>query len=179
MSNNYHYLSICALGPDQPGIVRAIGGAAMDAGCNILDSHMTALGSEFAVLVLAHGNWNTLTRLEKALDKLSSDLDLKIICKPTEEAAGAGELLPYAVDVVSLDHPGIVYNLADFFSSRKINISDMVTSGYSAAHTGTRMFALHMTIHIPAETQISQLREEFMDCCDELNLDAVIEPHKT
>ena len=34
------------------------------------------------------------------------------------------------------------------------------------------MFALHMTIGISAETNIAQLREAFMDTCDELNLDA-------
>jgi glycine cleavage system transcriptional repressor len=34
------------------------------------------------------------------------------------------------------------------------------------------MFALHMTIGIPADFNIAQLREAFMETCDDLNLDA-------
>jgi glycine cleavage system transcriptional repressor len=41
------------------------------------------------------------------------------------------------------------------------------------------MFSVHMTVDIPASTQISALREEFMELCDQLNLDAVIEPAKS
>jgi glycine cleavage system transcriptional repressor len=77
-----------------------------------------------------------------------------------------------------MDQPGIVHNLASFFSQRQINIQEMVTSSYAAAHTGTPMFAVHMTVDIPASLQISVLRDEFMDFCDQLNLDAVMEPVK-
>ncbi|MES9861483.1 MAG: glycine cleavage system protein R, partial [Candidatus Thiodiazotropha sp. 4PDIVS1] len=57
-------------------------------------------------------------------------------------------------------------------------IEDMTTSSYSAAHTGTPMFSVHLSVGIPSESQIAVLREEFMDYCDALNLDAVIEPIK-
>lgn len=77
-----------------------------------------------------------------------------------------------------MDHPGIVNQLAEFFSERDINIEDMVTNSYSAAHTGTPMFSVHMSVGIPSEIHIAALREEFMDYCDALNLDAVIEPIK-
>ena len=69
-------------------------------------------------------------------------------------------------------------NLAGFFADRNINIEDMATSTYAAAHTGTPMFSVHMTVGIPADMHIGALREEFMDYCDGLNLDAVLEPLK-
>ena len=103
---------------------------------------------------------------------------MTIIAKRTGERAGGKNLLPYAVDVVSMDHPGIVNNLAGFFADRGINIEDMATSTYAAAHTGTPMFSVHMTVGIPADMHIGGLREEFMDYCDGLNLDAVLEPLK-
>jgi glycine cleavage system transcriptional repressor len=40
------------------------------------------------------------------------------------------------------------------------------------------MFSVHLTVDIPADIQIATLREEFMDFCDQLNLDAIIEPLK-
>ena len=40
------------------------------------------------------------------------------------------------------------------------------------------MFSLHVTISVPTNTSIAALRGEFMDLCDQLNLDAVMEPVK-
>ena len=54
----------------------------------------------------------------------------------------------------------------------------MVTRSYSAPHTGTPMFSVNLAIGIPASMHIAMLREEFLDFCDDLNLDAVLEPIK-
>ena len=86
--------------------------------------------------------------------------------------------MPYAVDIVSLDHQGIVYHLANFFASRDIEIADVATRSYAAAHTGSPMFAVQMAINVPSTVHIAQLREEFLEICDRLNLDAILEPVK-
>ncbi|MGD9341100.1 MAG: glycine cleavage system protein R, partial [Chromatiales bacterium] len=70
-------------------------------------------------------------------------------------------------------------NLANFFTSREIDISELTTRSYAAAHTGAPMFAVQMNINIPQDLQISVLREDFMEFCDQMNLDAIIEPIKT
>ena len=41
------------------------------------------------------------------------------------------------------------------------------------------MFSMQMFINIPAGVPISGIREEFMEFCDRLNLDAIMEPVKT
>jgi glycine cleavage system transcriptional repressor len=171
-------LVISALGKDRPGIVDELTQPILDYGCNLMDSRMTVLGGEFAILLLVSGNWNTLARLEKLIPELEQQLGLTIICKRTEEKSPATHLLPYAVEVVAMDHPGIVHHLAGFFSKRNINIEDMVTTTYAAAHTGTPMFSVNMSVGIPSEIHIASLREEFMEFCDSMNLDAVLEPIK-
>lgn len=173
-----NFLVISALGRDRPGIVDELSGTIFEQGCNISDSRMTVLGGEFAILLMVEGNWNTLAKLEDALPTLENRLDLTIIAKRTEGRQPSTDLLPYAVEVVSLDHPGIVHNLASFFSRRNINIEDMITTSYAAAHTGTPMFSVNMSVGIPADLHIATLRDEFMDFCDSLNLDAVLEPIK-
>jgi glycine cleavage system transcriptional repressor len=172
------YLVISALGEDHPGIVNQLSKAILDYGCNIEDSRMTVLGGEFAAMLLVEGKWNTLAKVENALPELGRQLGMLVTSKRTGERAPGTNLLPYAVDVVSMDHPGIVNNLAGFFAEHSINIEDMSTATYAAAHTGTPMFSVHMTVGIPAEIHIATLREEFMDYCDGLNLDAVLEPLK-
>ena len=103
---------------------------------------------------------------------------MTIISRRTHERTADRELLPYGVDVVSLDHPGIVHHLASFFYRRNINIEDMATGCYAAAHTGTPMFSVHIAVGIPSDMHIATLRDEFMEFCDTMNLDAVLEPIK-
>jgi len=86
--------------------------------------------------------------------------------------------LSYRVEVVAIDHPGIVYQIASFFSAREINIRELVTNSYSAPHTGTPMFSLDMIIDVPAPVRIASLREDFLEFCDDLNMDALLEPAK-
>ncbi len=169
---------VTALGEDRPGIVRELARTVCDTGCNIEDSRMTVLGGEFAVLLLISGRWNELAKLESALPNTAKRMGLQVHLKRTESAEEREQLLPYTVEVVSLDHPGIVAELANFFATREINIRDMTTASYAAAHTGTPMFSVQMTIDVPAGVHIATLRDEFMDFCDQINLDAVMEPLK-
>lgn len=139
---------------------------------------MTTLGSEFAMLLLVSGNWATLSKLEKGLSKLGKGHELSVSIRQTNAKPPAGDRMPYAVDIVSLDQQGIVFSLADFFASRNIEIADVATRSYAAAHTGSPMFAVQMAINVPATVHIAQLREDFLEICDRLNLDAILEPVK-
>jgi len=171
-------LVITALGEDKPGIVNKITEAIKEKGCNLEDSRMNVLGGEFAVILMASGNWNTIAKLESQLSALQDNLGMHIFSKRTEPRKAQKNIMPYSADVISIDNPGIVHHLSDFFSKKKINIEELATSMYSGAHTGTPMFSVHMEIGIPSETNIAELREAFMDFCDNLNLDAVLEPIK-
>lgn len=178
MATKKNYLVLSALGRDKPGIVDKLSKAIFDLGCNITDTRMTVLGGEFALLQMIEGQWNQLAKLEDSISELADRLGLTMISRRTEERSLGSGLLPYMVDVVALDHPGIVHHLASFFSQRGINIEDMNTSSYSAAHTGTQMFAVHLTVGIPGNLQLAALRDDFMEFCDSMNLDAVLEPVK-
>ena len=171
-------LVITALGDDQPGLIAKLSHAVNDNDCNIEDSRMSVLGGEFAILMQVSGSWDKLARLESALEKLQDATGLTIVTKRTEGRQGKQDKIPYTVEVVSIDHPGIVYQLAEFFSNRAINVHDMTTSSQAAAHTGTPVFTLDMTVEIPSDTHIATLRDEFIDFCEQLNLDAALEPYK-
>ena len=171
-------LVISALGQDRPGIVNELSKIIFDAGCNILDSHMSVMGGEFTIMLMTEGNWNNLAKLETALDTLGKKLDLIVNTKRTGDRATKDNVLPYAVEVVAVDHPGIVSQLTGFFSQHGINIEELRTDCYAAPHTGTPMFTINMVIAIQANMHISTMREQFMNFCDEFNLDAIMEPIK-
>ncbi len=168
---------LSAIGNDRTGIVQDISKVILGCGGNIEESRMTTLGEEFAVLMLVSGNWHTLSRLERGLDKLG-DSDFTFSIRKTAARRVSEDRMPYAVDVVALDQEGIVFNLANFFTSRDIEIADVATRRYSAAHTGAPMFSVQMAVNIPADINLAQVRDDFADLCDRLNLDAILDPVK-
>ncbi len=150
----------------------------LSCGGNIEESRMTTLGAEFAVLMLVSGNWHTLSRLERGLEKLSEGDNLTFAIRKTGERPMHDDRMPYAVDVISLDQQGIVFGLANFFASRDIEIADVATRSYAAAHTGAPMFAVQMAVNVPANINLATLRDDFAEMCDRMNLDGILDPVK-
>ncbi len=170
---------ISALGEDRPGIVNELSRLIYDSQCNIVDSRMTVLGGEFAVILLVSAPPAAMAALQEALPKLQERLGLTLISRETATRQPRPDLVPYLISAVAIDHPGIVHQLANFFSSRNINIENLGTDSYAAAHTGAPMFAISMQVNVPADMRIAELREHFLEFCDELNIDATMEPaHK-
>jgi glycine cleavage system transcriptional repressor len=171
-------IAISAIGGDRTGLVYDLTRVVVDCGGNVLESRMTALGNEFAMLLLVSGNWHTLAKLEAELQKLGEASGMTISARRTEIKPPRPDVVNYTVDVVCLDQPGVLHSLAGFFASRGVDIGDISTRTYSAAHTGAPMFSVYMVVHVPTRIHIAALREEFMDLCDNLNLDAILEPMK-
>ena len=168
-------LVISALGNDKPGIVNELSKTILDQGGNISDSRMTVLGGEFAMMLLVTGNQECIDKIISKLEETGDKLNLTLIAKETQTQDSNQKRLPYIINVVSMDNPGIVHNISDFLSSRNLNIEEIETKTYPAAHTGTAMFSLDMVISVPASSSVKTLRDEFITFCDDLNLDASLE----
>ncbi|MFQ5469809.1 MAG: glycine cleavage system protein R [Gammaproteobacteria bacterium] len=172
------YLVISALGEDRPGIVNKLSMAIYDSHCNIVDSRMSVLGGEFAIILMVSGNEKDISALEASLPDSQASLGLTIITRKTDQRRSQTNVVPYNAKAIAIDNPGIVYQIANFFSNRNINIENLSTESYAAPHTGTPMFALDLNVNIPSDINISDLREDFFTFCDELNIDAALEPMK-
>ena len=172
------FIAISAIGNDRIGLVHDLSKAVADCGGSISESRMTALGSDFAMLMLISGNWHSIARIETELNKLAEASGVSIQVRRTAERPAREDMIPYSVDVVCLDQAGIVSAASGFFSARGIDIGELSTRGYAAAHTGAQMFSVYMIINVPARIHVGALREEFMDFCDQMNLDAILEPVK-
>jgi glycine cleavage system transcriptional repressor len=173
------YIAISAIGSDRVGLVHELSKVIADCGGNISESRMTALGAEFAVLMLVTGNWHAMARIETDLKRLAEASDVTLQIRRTEERPVHEDQVPYSVDVVCLDQAGIVAALSGFFAARGIDISEMNTRSYPAPHTGAPMFGVYMVVNVPSTIHLGAMREEFMDLCDNLNLDAILEPVKS
>ena len=166
------------IGNNQTGLVEKLTRAIRDSGAGIDDSRMTTLGNEFVIMMLLSGSWDSIVKLEGSLPKLEKELDAKINSKRTDKRATNNKRIPYTVEIVSSDRSGVIHDVSKFLTDNHIDICELYTSTYRSPHTDLTMFSMHMIVNIPADSSISTVRAEFMDFCDQLNLDAVMEPAK-
>lgn len=172
------YLAVSFLGANKPGMVNEIAYCVAKAKCNIIECRVTALGSGVGAHLLISGRWNQIAKAETGLPKLAHSFGVELIVQRTELVRLDETLLPYAIYVVALDEPGTIHKITDFFDQQAINIIELNTHTYQARYTGSQMMSLNMQISIPADIHIADLRDRFMMFCDDLNLDAIMEPEK-
>ena len=153
-------IAVSAMGGNRAGLVEPIVRAIRECGLTIVESRMSIMGDRFAMMVLLSGTWDAVAKIESSLPRLQEDLDIAFITQRAATREPAPNLMPYAVEVIAVDQVGIVHQIAQFFARRDINIEDMYSGNYNAAHTGTPMFSLHLTISIPTDISIAGLRSE-------------------
>lgn len=173
-----NYLVITALGDHDPRLVEHFTRSVKDCGCNISESRVAVLGNRMTMILMLAGPWDAIAKMEDLLPRLEERLAISITSARTQMPRSKQPLMPYAIDVVAVDQPGVVHEITKFIAGNNINIQSLYTNSYHAAHTGTAMMSLHMTISIPTDVSIAALRGDFMDFCDQLNLDAIMEPVK-
>jgi glycine cleavage system transcriptional repressor len=173
-----HQLLIQAVAPVTDSPLLVLSRRIADAGCNLVESRVATVGADVSVLLLAKGGWDAIAKLETALVRIGRGDNLHLLSYRTQARDQQSHLLPYMVEAVAADKPGVLVELIDFFNHRAIRIEQMSSMRYQAMQTGADMFQAQITIGIPADTRIAELRDEFMEMCDGLNLDAIMDPVK-
>jgi glycine cleavage system transcriptional repressor len=173
-----HQLLIQAAAPATDSPLLVLSRRIADAGCNLVESRVATVGADVSVLLLAKGGWDAIAKLETALARIGRGENVHLLSYRTQARDQQSHLLPYMIEVVAADKPGVLVELIDFFNRRSISIEQMSSMRYQAMQTGADMFQAQLTIGIPADTRIAELRDEFMELCDGLNLDAIMDPVK-
>ncbi|CBA15696.1 probable glycine cleavage system transcriptional repressor protein [Xanthomonas albilineans GPE PC73] len=149
-----------------------------DSGCNLVDARLATVGRDVSVTALATGSWDAVAKLEAMLTRLDREEGMKLVWYRTGPKQAQSNLLPYIVEVIAADKPGILFQLADFFDRQGITIENLQSTRYRAMQTGAEMFSAQVTIGVPANMHIAALRDDFLEFCDHLNLDAIMDPMK-
>jgi len=171
-------LAATALGSKHPSFIIELTNAATKCECSIIDSRMTTLGSEIATIMLISGTWNQIAKMETQLKSIEKKHDIKIHYKRSKQPEKVEPYLPYNVQIVTLDTPGIIHKICEFFTELNITITELTTNISPLIQSDAAISQLNMRITIPSNINISDLREQFLELCDELNLDAILEPEK-
>ncbi len=171
-------LAITALGNNPINFMAEILAAVGDCKCNILEIRSTCLAQATAAYLLVQGNWNQIAKLEAALESIERKLAIKVHSLRPEPRNKQGEFIPYSLETLSLDRDNVVESITTFLLARDIAIEEIIASSYQAPYIQNTVFSSKFVILIPPQQHLLSLREEFMDFCDQLNIDAILEPIK-
>lgn len=171
-------LTITALGNNQINFIAEILPAISDCKCNVLEIRSSRLAQSTAAYLLVQGNWNQIAKLENTLDILQRRMEIKIhILRPEQKEKGR-DCLPYSLETISVDKENVIESVTTFLIDREIDIEEIAGSSYQAPYIQTSVFSSKFIILIPPRLNLLSLREEFLDFCDQLNIDAILEPIK-
>lgn len=169
------YAVLTASGCDRVGLVDDLSAALFDRGCNIEESRMALLGGEFAIIVLVSGDDATIESLVGDAGAVGSALGMDVSARRTEPRR-LTEGLPYRVESVSFDTPGIVHAITGLLRRRGVNIDDLETETTGAPFTGAPMFRMRATVVIPPGLPVRDLRADLAEVAAEHDLDIMIRP---
>lgn len=155
-----HYL-LWATGQDRPGIVAGVTKELFRVGCNIEDSSMMRLGSEFGVLLIfstpAHLPPEKVRTIFAPLSRrLGLNLDVKKISSAQAKFRPAAQH-PYSIAVHGSDRPGIVYQVTQLLAQARFNITDLST--HRTSHRKNPGFILIIEGEL-ADTKTSELERK-------------------
>ena len=171
-------LTISALGNQSTHFIAEILAAITSCECNVLELRSSRLTQVMACYLLVDGNWNHIAKLESILECLQKRLEINIHTLRPQTNYTENEGIPYTLETISLDHDNVIENITSFLFDREISIEEINASCYQAPYIQTPIFSTKFILLIPPEVRLLAFREEFLDFCDNLNIDAIVEPIK-
>ncbi len=171
-------LLITAIGDIKNSSISAITRTVQEHQCVIEKSRVTNIGNNWALIAQVNGQWNHITKLELDLPILADRDHLTINCQRCSHLNFEHDMLPYTIEIITQATDNLLHEICSFLDAMEIIILEVFTQSKKRATSNVPMDTIVMKIYIPADTQLSDLREQFMLLCDELNVDALLEPEK-
>ncbi|MFN0117406.1 MAG: glycine cleavage system protein R [Elusimicrobiota bacterium] len=171
-----HFI-IWAFGPDKPGIVAEITKFLFEEECNLEDSSMMRLGSEFGIFMIFTGpkkilNTKNKERIKKIEFHFRFNIGIKEISKK-EAKSNKIKTNSYIVKVTGPDTAGIVFKITSILAKFGFNISDLST--HRTNYKGKPGYILFIEGEIKAGT-FAFIDGELKKMSKNLNIHADIKP---
>jgi glycine cleavage system transcriptional repressor len=161
------YVTMAALGTDQPGVVRLVSHYVSQRGGNIEDSRMVALGGVCGIMLLISADPAAAVRLTEDLPELEKTTALRVLIQGARERAdrvpgarGVGAL--WVVTASAADREGLLVDLTDAVRSVGGDIVELDTTTYQAVPGGRPMFELKMTVALRAAGEVGRMKDTLM-----------------
>ncbi len=164
---------ITGAGRDRVGIVAELADFLFKLGCNLLDSSMTLLRGEFALILMTTlPDEMSVADLQKGLGELQKKLALNFSVRelaPEEMTEQDANLFHYIMSVYGADKPGIVAGVTKELASLKLNITDVQTK--SVRQEKGEIFVMMLELSSAGEMKAKDLQDKLAAFASTLGVD--------
>jgi glycine cleavage system regulatory protein len=157
-------LILTIVGPDRPGLVRALSEAVAARGGSWLESRMARLAGQFAGIVLVEASESLRDDL-RALE--NQGLRIVVVSGVAAEAIG----IRLVLEVVGNDRPGIVRDMTAVVAANGINIEELTTGVLSGSFSGDLLFKATALLRAPNTEAVEAMRTGLEALGNELMVD--------
>jgi len=169
------WFAVSAIAQDHPGVVADLAELIYECDCNLEESSMTVLGSEFAVLLLLSGQGNDLDRrLSSACKRLEWEKRVTVFLRPLEGEPAhyrPGERVSrYELRATGVDKAGIVARVARCLADHGINITEMHTHSRPEPGSGTAIYTMQIHMDVPVSVAIATFQDRLERIADDLHI---------
>jgi glycine cleavage system transcriptional repressor len=169
---------LTGVGRDRVGIVAELAEILFEMGCNLLDSSMTLLRGEFAIILMIKQPDNqSLDELKNKLSAVESRLGLTIHARELsdeESAESEDEGDAYIISVYGADKPGIVSGITRDLADLGANITDVETK-HTGERDGATVFLMVLEVSIPDKCSEFKLRSALDEASKRLNVNVSVQ----
>lgn len=159
-------LVLTVVGPDRPGLVRALSEAVAAAGGSWLESRMARLAGQFAGIVLVEAPESLIQDL-RALETQG----LRMTIQAGVAAAAVAATPRIALEVVGNDRPGIVRDISQVLANCGVNIEELTTDVVSGSFSGEALFRITALLRAPEQSAVDAVRDGLEALGNELMVD--------
>lgn len=166
-----HQIVLTAIGEDRPGIVSELTQLVSDCHCNIIDSRIAILGSEFTFIMLLAGEMSAISRVEHTLPVKGMELGLLTMMKRTASHTQSEFCAGYTLEYTGIDTPGTLSKVTRFFADNQISICSLKSDTYDNKEQ-TKM-RCELEFNIPVDVDIDEFKIDFEALSRTLNVDYI------
>lgn len=173
------WFALSAIGRDRPGIVADLAELIYECDCNLEDSSMTILGSEFAVLLLLSGEGADVERrLSAGCKRLEWEKRLTVFFRPLDGERPGRTADPQAATlecvVTGVDKAGIVARVARTLADHGVNVTALSTQSRPEPESGTPIYTMRIRMTAPPGVDRRALREGLERVAADLRVDLTL-----
>ena len=179
-------LLITAIGSDRVGIVADLTELLYESGCNLLDSSMTYLRGQFAILLMASvDNDEKLGQLTGQIAVVEKKQRLQITVREISEPEAkenAQDGNAFIITVYGADQPGIVSHISRKLADLGVNITDVQTkqTSHDAQEPKAKsLFLMILEVLAPEPISLAELKKQLKYTADQISVDISISPLET
>jgi len=166
-------LVLTLIGPDRPGLVEAVAEPVAAHGGSWVESRMAQLAGQFAGILRVEVPDDRAAALVAALRGLEGK-GLRLVVEATPRPPEARERRPLDLDLVGLDRPGIVKEIARVLADGGVNIEELITDRVDAPMSGERLFRTRAHLSVPRGTDAAKLRATLEKVAADLSVEVTL-----